>query len=309
MARTREAQSRAPAYTRSDARFGLAMATPSLIVTLVLLAYPLCYSFWVSLHEQTLGSKAPPKFVGLDNYTAVLQDQLFAPSLIRTSLFSIAVVIGTLLLGMAFALAMNQDFRGRSIIRGILILPWSLSQITLALTFGWIFNSTFGPLNGALKQAGLIDEYVRWFESGKVALIVMAVAFVWSLVPFATLLLLAALQTVPEDLHKAASLDGAGPVRRYFFITMPWIRDTIVVVGILAMINAFLAFALIYILTGGGPGTETSLLSWWGYTTAFRDLELGKGAAIFYLMTLAMLVLTGATALLLGSLARRKGGR
>lgn len=284
----------------------MAMAAPALVVTLVLLAYPLAYSFWVSLHEQTLGSRAPAKWVGLGNYTAVLSDPIFLPSMTRTILFAAAVVVGTLLLGTAFALALNQDFRGRSVIRGVLILPWSLSQITLALTFGWIFNSTFGPLNGALQQTGVIDEYIAWFSSGRVALTVMAVAFVWSLVPFATLLLLGALQTVPEDLHKAARIDGAGAIRRFFFVTLPWIRDTVLVVSVLALINAFLAFALIYILTGGGPGTETTLLSWWGYTTAFRDLDLGKGAAIFYLMTLAMVVLAALTALAIRGPGRKR---
>ncbi|TDB89027.1 sugar ABC transporter permease [Actinomadura sp. KC216] len=296
-------------YGRGEARFGIAMALPALIVTLVLLAYPLAYSFWVSLHEQTLGSRAPARWVGFDNYTAVLSDPVFLPSLTRTVLFAAVVVVGTLVLGTVFALALNQDFRGRSVVRGVLILPWSLSQITLALTFGWIFNSTFGPLNGALKQAGLIDKYVAWFASGQVALAVMAVAFVWSLVPFATLLILGALQTVPEDLHKAARIDGAGPVRRFFFVTLPWIRDTMLVVSVLALINAFLAFALIYILTGGGPGTETTLLSWWGYTTAFRDLDLGKGAAIFYLMTLAMVLLAALTALGIRGPRRRREGR
>ncbi|MDL4774354.1 MULTISPECIES: carbohydrate ABC transporter permease [Thermomonosporaceae] len=293
------------AARRGDARFGMGMAAPALLVTVALLAYPLVYSFWVSLHDQTLGSRGRAEWVGLDNYRSVLTDPIFMPSLGRTVLFAAAVIAGTLLLGTVFALALNQEFRGRSVVRGVLILPWSLSQITLALTFGWIFNSTFGPLNGALKQAGVIDDYVAWFASGQVALTVMAVAFVWSLVPFATLLILGALQTVPEDLHKAARIDGAGPVRRFFFVTLPWIRDTVLVVAVLALINAFLAFALIYVLTGGGPGTETTLLSWWGYTTAFRDLDLGRGAAIFYLMTLAMVVLAALTALCIRGRSRK----
>jgi multiple sugar transport system permease protein len=300
MTRGRLSAPRRTSRARGDARFGVAMATPALLVTLALLAYPLVYSFWVSLHEQTLGSRAPAKWVGLDNYAAVIQDPIFVPSLLRTTAFAAVVVVGTLVLGMLFALALNEEFWGRTFVRGVLILPWSLSQITLALTFGWIFNSTFGPLNGALSQLGVIDHYIAWFASGRVALAVMAVAFVWSLVPFATLLLLAALQTVPEDLHKAARIDGAGAVRRFFFITAPWIRDTVLVVSVLALINAFLAFALIYVLTGGGPGTETTLLSWWGYTTAFRDLDLGRGAAIFYLMTLVMVVLAALTVLLVG---------
>lgn len=285
---------------RADSAFGLGLAAPALLVTLVLLAYPLAYSLWVSLHAETLGSAGPAKWVGLHNYLSVLQDPTFLPSLTHTIVFTAIVVAGTLLLSMVFALALNEEFHGRGFVRAVLILPWSLSQITLALTFGWIFNSTYGPLNGALYDLHLIHQYIAWFSSGQTALLVMAVAFVWSLVPFATLLLLAALQTVPDELLKAARVDGAGPVRRFFYVTFPAIRDTVLVVVVLAIINAFLAFALIYILTGGGPGTETTLLSWWGYTTAFQDLDLGRGAAIFYLMTVAMFILSAATVLLLG---------
>lgn len=283
---------------KADSRFGMALTAPALVVTLVLLAYPLVQSFWVSLHDQRLGDPRPAKFVGLDNYLSVIRDPIFVPSLLRTCLFALGVVMGTVLLGMAFALALNEDFKGRNLLRAIMILPWSLSQITLALTFGWIFNSSYGPLNGALKQLGVIDEYVSWFTSGNVALLVMGIAFVWSLVPFASLLLLGALQTVPGELYRAARIDGAGPIRRFTFITLPWIRDTVLVVVTLALINAFLAFALIFVLTGGGPGTSTTLLSWWGYTTAFRDLDLGQGAAIFYTMTAAMIVMAVIPALL-----------
>lgn len=288
-----------------DAAFAYAMSMPALLVTAALLAYPLGYSFWVSLHDVTLGAVGGWEWVGLDNYKHVVQSPLFWPSVRRTFYFSVVVVGGTTVIGMVFALVLSEDFRGRGLLRAILILPWSLSQITLALTFGWIFNSTFGPLNGLLFDLGFIDDYVAWFASGTVALNVMAVAFVWSLVPFAALLFLGALQTIPEDLLKAARVDGAGPLRRFFEVTLPWIRDTVVIVIVISALNAFLAFALIYVLTGGGPGTDTTVLAWWGYTTAFRDLDLGEGAAIFYLMTVMVLGLSLLTIFALGRREKR----
>jgi ABC-type sugar transport system permease subunit len=283
-----------------DSAFAYMLAMPALVVSLALLAYPLGYSFWVSLHAVTLGATGSWKWVGLSNYREAINGPLFWPAVKRTLQFSIVVVLLTTVLGMLIALVLNEPFRGRGILRAMLILPWSLSQITLALTFGWIFNSTFGPLNGALYDLGIIHQYVAWFASGGVALNVMAVALVWGLVPFATLLYLGALQTVPEELLKAGRVDGAGPVRRFFLITLPWIRETVVVVIVVAALNAFLSFGLIYILTSGGPGTETTVLSWWGYTTAFQDLDLGQGAAIFYLMTLMILGLSFLTILTLG---------
>jgi multiple sugar transport system permease protein len=298
--RLRAARRRWPA-----AGFAYLLVTPAVLVTLALLAYPLIYSFWVSLHEVELGARGPWPWVGLDNYRSIIEDALFWPTLVRTLLYTVAVVLGTTVLAMLFALVLSEDFRGRGVLRAMLILPWSLSQITLALTFGWIFNSTFGPLNGLMLDLGVIDEYIAWFASGTRALAIIALALIWGLVPFAALLFLGALQTVPEDLHRAARVDGAGPVRRFFAVTLPWVSGTVVVVVVIAALNAFLAFALIYVLTGGGPGTDTTVLAWWGYKTAFRDLDLGEGAAIFYVMTLLILAMSLVTVAALRRTVRR----
>ena len=279
--------------------FGIGLASPALLVTLALLAYPLVYSLWISLHKVTLGSDNW-KFVGLDNYVGILRDPLFWPSLQRTLGFALIVTVFTIILGLAVALLLTEEFRGRALFRAVLILPWSLSQTMLALTFGWIFNSTFGPLNGLLFDLGIIDEYVAWFASGESVLNIIAMGLVWSLVPFAAMLLLGALQTVPEELERAARVDGAGPIRRFLLIKVPWIRETVLIVVIIAALNGFLTFSPIYILTGGGPGTETYLLSWWGYRTGFLDLDLGRSAAIFYIMTMLIVALAIATVAGLG---------
>jgi ABC-type sugar transport system permease subunit len=197
-------------------------------------------------------------------------------------------------------LLLTDQFRGRSLFRAVLILPWCLSQTMLALTFGWIFNSTFGPLNGLLFDLGFLDSYVAWFASGQTVLYIIAFGLVWSLTPFAALLFLGALQTVPEELERAARVDGAGVVRRFLLIKLPWIRDTVLIVVVIAALNGFLTFAPIYILTGGGPGTDTYLLSWWGYKVGFMDLDLGKSAAIFYFMTVLIAILAVVTVTALG---------
>ena len=279
--------------------FGFGLTLPALLVTLVLLGYPLVYSFWVSLHRVTLGS---PKwtFVGLDNYVAILRDPLFWPSMQRTLTFALIVTVFTAVVGLAVALLLTENFRGRGLFRAILILPWSLSQTMLALTFGWMFNSTFGPLNGLLFDLGLIDTYIAWFASGQSVLYIIAMGLVWSLVPFASLLFLGALQTVPEELERAARVDGAGPVRRFLLVKVPWIRETVLIVIIIAALNGFLTFSPIYILTGGGPGTETYLLSCWGYRVGFLDLDFGRSAAIFYVMTVLVAVLALVTVAALG---------
>ncbi|MDX6535169.1 MAG: multiple sugar transport system permease protein [Gaiellales bacterium] len=271
---------------------------------MVLLGYPLAYSFWVSLHDAGLGS-ADWTFIGLDNYRDALDSPLFWPATGRTLYFSVVVTLLTTVVGFAFALVLNERFPGRGLLRALMILPWSLSQIMLALTFGWIFNSTYGPLNGLLLQLGIIDEYQAWFTNGRTILNIMAIALVWSLLPFATLLFLGALQTVPEDLSRAARVDGANGLQRLWLVTIPWIRETILIVVILAALNGFQAFGLVYVLTGGGPGTDTTVLAWWGYSTAFRAFDTGLGAAIFYMMTVMILALSAITVLALG---RRRYG-
>jgi ABC-type sugar transport system permease subunit len=299
MATVSEVRPRARTGELPEPVFGYALALPALVLTVALLAYPLLYSAWASLHRIKLGQNAWT-WVGLGNYRAVIDDPLFWPILERTLAFALGITASTVVLGMAFALLLTEDFAGRNLLRAVLILPWSLSEAMLALTFGWIFNSTFGPLNGLLYQLGVVRGYARWFASGRVALGVIALALVWHLTPFATLLLLGALQTVPEELLKAARVDGAGPLHRFFLVTLPWIRTTVLIVVVLASLNAFLAFAPILMLTGGGPGYDTYLLSWWGYKRGFRDLDLGQSAAIFYVLTAAILVIAVATVRLLG---------
>ena len=279
------------------------MTLPALLVTLVLLGYPLVYSFWVSLHQVTLGSPNW-RFVGIDNYVSILRDPLFWPSMGRTLTFALITTVFTTVVGLAAALLLTDNFRGRSLFRALLILPWALSQTMLALTFGWIFNSTFGPLNGLLFDLGVIDDYIAWFASGQAVLNIIAAGIVWSLTPFAALLFLGALQTVPEELERAARVDGAGPVRRFLLVKVPWIRETVLIVVIISALNGFLTFSPIYILTGGGPGTDTYLLSWWGYRVGFLDLDLGRSAAIFYVMTLLVAILALVTVFALGQAAR-----
>ncbi len=287
----------------TDGVFASGLALPAILLTLAVLGYPLVYSFWISLHDVSLGG-GQSTWVGLDNYREAIESPLFWPATWRTVWFSAIVTILTTVLAFVFALALTKDFPGRGILRGLMILPWALSQIMLALTFGWIYNSTYGPLNGVLYDLGIIDDYVTWFRTGNDVLLLMALALVWSLVPFAALLYLGALQTVPETLHRAARVDGANWFQRLRLVTLPWTRGTTLVVVVLAAVNGFISFGPIYLLTGGGPGTSTTVLSWLGYTAAFRDFDVGLGAAIFYLMTFMIVALSALTMLLLGRVRR-----
>ena len=269
----------------SEARYGALLVAPGAAIIALVLAYPVLHSLWMSLHDINLFQQQS-RFVGLGNYAELFSDPVFWRALFNTVYFAVMVIAGTLLLGLTVALVLNMEFFGRPLLRSIVIVPWALSQVTVGLLWGWIFNSSFGALNGAFFQLGLIDEYIGWLANPNLVMALLAGIFVWSAMPFSALLLLAALQTVPGDILKAAMVDGARPFQRFRLIVLPWIRPTLLVVVVLATLNGFLAFALIFLMTGGGPGTSTTVLSWMGFQTSFAYADVGKGAAIFWILTL-----------------------
>jgi multiple sugar transport system permease protein len=277
-------------WRRSEVPSAIGFLSPALLALAATLAYPLGYAFWLSLNETNLAGR-DWHFVGLENYSHALHDPLFLASLGRTVYFGSLVLVGTVGLGLAFALILNADFPGRSVVRALMIVPWSMSSVLVALTFGWIFNPNFGYLDGLLLELG-VGHPVDWFSSGWRILSFMALATVWTAAPFAALLYLGALQNVPVDLMNAAKVDGAGPVDRFRHVTLPWIRTTTFVVAAIATLSGFSVFALVLVLTGGGPGYDTTVLPWWGYTVSFYDFNWGEGAAIFFIIGILTLLLT-----------------
>ncbi len=285
-------------WRHSDVPAATSFLLPSLIGLGVTLAYPLGYAFWLSLNQTNLVGR-DWHFVGLHNYEAAFRDPLFGNSLECTLFFGALVLVGTVGLGLVFGLILNTDFPGRAVVRGMMIVPWSMSSVLVALTFGWIYNSNFGYLNGLLLQLHVINSPVQWFSNGWRILALMAVAAVWTAAPFAGLLYCGALQNVPDELKKAATVDGANALQRFRSVTLPWIRTTSFVVAVIATLSGFSVFALVLILTGGGPGYETNVLPWWGYTTAFYYFNWGEASAIFFIIGLLTMIITCAWYLLL----------
>ena len=160
------------------------------------------------------------------------------------------------------------------------------------ITWGWIYNGTFGALNGALFQLGIIDEYQSWFTAGLSSFNFIALAFIWSVSPYAALLFLAGLQAIPDEMYQAAKVDGANVWNRFWDITLPWLRSSLLVVLVIATLDGFLAFTMIYVLTSGGPGNATTVLAWWGYQTTFTYNDFGKGAAILYMLSAMLMALS-----------------
>ncbi|MGH7155298.1 MAG: ABC transporter permease subunit, partial [Acetobacteraceae bacterium] len=177
--------------------------------------------------------------------------------------------------------------------------------MAVGILWNWIFNGDYGPLNALLLDLGAIRQPVHWFGSGTVAFNAVALVQIWNQAPLTCLLLLAGLQSLPENLHRAARIDGARAVQRFTHITVPWLRTMLLLVLILTTINAIMAFDLFWVMTRGGPGSATTVFSWMGYAYAFQFFQFGQGAAILYVLTIACLILAALYLLLLFPKAAR----
>ena len=281
------------AAKRRDApslRLPFLLTLPTLIVVFVIFGIPLVYSLALSLHRINMLTQQWV-FVGLQNYLDILPNPDFLAALGRTAYFALVTVIGGLILGFAMALVLNQNFPGRNFLRGVVLVPWAMAPVAVGVLWSWMLNGEYGTFNAVLFDLGLVDSPIHWLADGRLAFNMVALAHVWNQAPLASLLILAGLQSIPENLHRAARIDGAGAVRRFFSITLPWLRPMLLLIMILTTINSIMAFDLFWIMTRGGPGSATTVFSWMGYAYAFQFFKFGEGAAILYVLTILCLIL------------------
>ncbi|EIC84209.1 carbohydrate ABC transporter permease [Serratia sp. M24T3] len=283
------------------------LLAPMLVMMFVLTAWPLVRTFWLSFTDAGLiGDGTAPAWVGADNFLYALTDPDFRAALWRTLYFTFVSVISEGIIGVLVALLLNQQFWGRTVLRVLVILPWALPTIVNATMWRLNFNPDYGSINALLTQIGLIDHYRSWLGSPDSAINVVMFADIWKNYPLVTLLTLAALQTIPEDLFEAARLDGASAWRRFRAITFPAIAAPLAVALILRTIDAFKVFDIIYVMTRGGPLDSTKTVSFFVYQESFSYLRAGSGAAYAVLMTIICALLIGIYMLLL--LRQRKQG-
>lgn len=278
-----------------ERRTGWWLMAPALFLLLIVYAYPIGRSVWLSLFTQNLGTELQPLFSGLDNYARMAVDGRFWQSIGNTTLFTIASVLLELLLGLGIALVLNQSFRGRGWVRTIALLPWALPTALIATTWTWIFNDQFGVWNDILLRLGLINTGVNWLGDPTWALWTVIAADVWKTTPFIAILLLAGLQSISQDLYEAHALDGASAWQSFYRITLPLLLPQILIASLFRFAQAFGTFDLIQVMTGGGPGGATETVSIYIYAIIMRYLDFGYGAALV-VVTFAILCLAVAIA-------------
>ncbi len=273
--------------SQREQRQAWVLLAPMLIVMGMLTAWPLLRTIWLSFTDAALiGNGSEVNYVGLENYLYALTDPDFLSSILRTLYFTVVSVALEGIIGVLVALLLNQKFYGRRVLRVLVILPWALPTIVNAMMWRLNFNPDYGSINALLTQLGIIDGYRSWLGSPDSALNAVMLADVWKNYPLVTLLSLAAMQSIPEDLFEAARLDGASAFRRFRAITFPAIVGPLSVALVLRTIDAFKIFDIIYVMTRGGPVDSTKTLSFYVYQESFSYLRAGSGAAYAILMTL-----------------------
>src|SRR5574342_1268861 len=262
-----------------DYRLGFLFILPTLALVLALVAYPFCYAIYLSLTRKYVG--VPPVFVGFDNYVKLTFDGFFQRAVINSFIFTFGSVAVKLVLGMVMALVLTSGIRWKSFWTGVLLIPWVAPTVVSALNFLWIFDYSLGVLNYMLvKVFHLMPQGIGWLSEPKTAMASVIGVNIWPGFPFFGISFLAGLKAIPVEMYEAAAVDGAGPLLRFRHVTLPGIRNILIIVMLLSTIWTFNDFQIVYILTKGGPGGTTMVMPVLTYETAFGAQRLGEAIAV-----------------------------
>jgi multiple sugar transport system permease protein len=274
---------------RRDARLGLFLIAPTIVIFSLVIIYPLLAAIYLSLF-QLYTPTLEGGFVGLSNYAELLAEGEFWVSLRNTLVWTVGSLSLQIILGVGMALMLHQNVWFRSLARSLILFPYFVSTVVAVLVWRWLFNDLYGILNHLMIGAGIIDMPMDYLGSMPNAMISVILVGAWKYFPFVVIAVLARLQTIPDSLYEAARIDGAGPVARFFDVTLPQLREVLVVIILLRAIWDFKEFDLLFLLTGGGPVISTQTLSLLVYKEAFSLNQMGMAAAHAVVMMAIMLV-------------------
>jgi ABC-type sugar transport system permease subunit len=264
-------------------RFPALWVLPVLLPVAAFTIFPIAHAFWTSLHQVSLLFPVV-EFVGLDNYTGVVTGEYFVRALKNSLLFTVCAAPAVVVLGSAVAIFLKREFFGVEVLRSIVLLPWVLPGAISAVLWIWVFNPSWGVINSILRDLGLIHSEIPWLTQPNLAFFSVTVAHVWTQVPFTVVLVMAALSTLNPELTEAATIDGATRLQRLRYIVLPHIKPIAVVLLIYNALTAFTSYDLVYAMTGGGPGTATTLLAFQIWKESFSMYDFGAGAALTFIV-------------------------
>jgi len=269
--------------TRGQTRYPIEWLFPVLILVIVFTIYPFGYAIYNSLFQILLVLPVTP-FVGLKNYADVISSTYFHEALVNTLQFAAITAPLTAVIALGVGRLLLTRFVGRGVVRAVVLLPWAIPGAVAGILWMWIFHGQFGVLNIILYRLGIIHRYIPFLTDSALARLGVVVAHVWTQVPFASVLIMAGLSTINRELYEAAEVDGAGPLRKLFSVTLPHIRSVLIITLIYELIIGITAYDVVYSMTAGGPGGATTLLSYYIWAESFKLLNFGRGAALGVIM-------------------------
>lgn len=269
----------------------LGFLAPAFIFVAIFIYYPMIAGSQMAFRNWNLANLTDTSWVGFGNFIAVFADPAFMKVVANTVVWVVASIVPQFVIGFGIALWLRRKFRFRGLYQAMIFFPWAISGFLIGILFRWMFNSEFGVINDLLQKVGLIDTPIPWLADPNTAMFAVIVANVWYGVTFFAIMILAALQSVPEDLFEAAALDGAGKARMLFQITIPYIRTTLALTVLLRVIWIFNFPDIIYGMTGGGPANQTHILTTWMIATTQRG-DYGRASAIGLIVVAILLVFT-----------------
>lgn len=264
---------------RDEARLAIALVTPALLAIAAIAVFPIAWTFWESLHLHDLRMPWLGRpFIGAANYREALGDSRFWSALAHTGVFAATTVAIELLLGLVLALALDRATRARGVVRTAVLLPWAVPTVVAALVWRFMFESPAGLASAVLAWSGVAPP--TWFADAVAAWIPLVLADVWKTTPFVAVLLLAGLQNIDRSLYEAAGVDGAAAWRQFTDITLPLLSPALLVAFLFRALDAFRVFDVVYVMTGGGPGTATEPIALYTFNTLLQNLRFGYGSAL-----------------------------
>ncbi len=278
-------------FAKQQERLAYMLLAPTLLLILVVAAWPLYQAVSLSFTDERLGRPGQGEYIGLENYETLLWryrersdgsvrigDSDFYEAIRNTLILTVVSVILETVIGLIIALVINSKFKGRGVMRTAVLVPWAIPTVVSAQMWAWMYNDVFGVFNDMLQRVGLISDPIAWLANPITALMAITLMEVWKTTPFMALLLLAGLQIIPGDLYEAADIDGASKVQQFFTMTLPLLRPALMVALIFRTMDALRIFDAIKVMTNGGSGTE--VMSTYAHRNLFDFQKLGYGNAV-----------------------------
>ncbi len=295
----RSAQARRPRGTkvrRQRVKAAWLFLAPMLIALTLVAGWPLVRTFFLSLTDASLSDLGAANFIGLENYLiyedgrwyGVLADPIWWRSVWNTVYFSVVSVSLEVIFGVIVALILNAEFKGRTIVRAAVLIPWAIPTIVSAQMWAWMLNDQFGIINHLLMTVGIIDDPIAWTASATYSMWAVIMVDVWKTIPFVALLVLAALQMLPKDCYEAAEVDGIHPVRVFFKVTLPLITPALMVAVIFRLLDALRVFDVIYVLTSNSTSTMSMSVYARQQLVEFQDVGYGSAASTLLFLIIAL---------------------